>query len=115
MKTIPITVEPASLSSPEDSPAGISPLITVKRLDSLKNYDQIKESDEESRSSFNTSRSANSSELRRLKELKESNIFLMKVIHGNVPNELLASRITSTDRENLSTLIPVFGSRDATV
>ncbi len=33
----------------------------------------------------------------------------MKVISGNIPQDLLNSRITATDRENLSTLIPQFG------
>ena len=50
--------------------------------------------------------SMTSTERERRRDLKQSNIFLMKVIHGNVPAELLGSRITSTDRENLSTLIP---------
>ena len=50
--------------------------------------------------------SVTSTERERRKDLKQSNIFLMKVIHGNVPAELLGSRITMTDRENLSTLIP---------
>ena len=105
---MPIIVEQASSSSPEDSPAGVSPLITVKPL---HNYDtSIPESDDESRSSH---RSSKGSEYRRRRELAESNVFLLKVIHGNVPNEFLASNITSADRENLSTLIPVFGSRDA--
>lgn len=106
-----IIPSPKNPSSPtEDSPAGHSPLITVKRLNTLNKYDRvIMESEDESRSSFATSDSGTSSERKRRKELCESNIFLMKVIHGNVPNELLASRITSTDRENLSTLIPTFG------
>lgn len=83
-------------------------LISVSRMSSLEEYDRILESDDESRSSYRDSFNiSQSSEQRaRNKDLKESNIFLMKVIHGRVPNELLTSRITSTDRENLSTLIP---------
>jgi len=50
--------------------------------------------------------SGTSTERAEKKKLKESNIFLMKVIHGRVPTELLNSKITSTDRENLSSLVP---------
>ena len=43
--------------------------------------------------------------------MKKSNIFLMKVIQGQVSNELMGSRITDTDRENLSTFIPNFANQ----
>ena len=86
---------------------GPSPMISVSRMSS-GNYDKIVESDDESQqSSYQESNmSCTSSELERRQDMKRSNVFLMKVIHGRVPNELLASRITSTDRENLSSLIP---------
>lgn len=72
------------------------------------NYDKIVESDDESDSSMVTESdwSGTSSERARKKEMKQSNVFLLKVINGRVPSDLLNSRITRTDRENLSTLIP---------
>lgn len=66
----------------------------------------IEESDHESHSSFNTSISATSSERARKKELKQSNVFLLKVMQGRATKENLGSRITTTDWENLSQLIP---------
>ena len=100
----PIDINRTNSDNGQDkSPNGIS----VRRLDTFNNhYDRIIESEDESRDS--SQYSGTSSERRRNKEMRQSNIFLMKVIHGRVPNELLASRITSTDRENLSTLIPGF-------
>ena len=84
-----------------------SALISVSRMSS-GNYERIEESECESGSSsqIGSEYSGTSSERARKRDLKESNVFLLKVIHGRVPNDLLASRITSTDRENLSTLIP---------
>ena len=84
-----------------------SNLISVSRMSS-GNYDKIVESDDESDSSMGTDSdwSGTSSERARKKEMKQSNVFLLKVINGRVPSDLLNSRITRTDRENLSTLIP---------
>ena len=95
-----------SESDKQSSAKQLSPLISVNKM-SEGSYDKIVESDDESGSSFAESHlSGTSSERAKIKEMRESNVFLMKVIHGRVPNELLTSRITSTDRENLSTLIP---------
>ena len=102
-----------SSESMEESPQVNSALISISRLDELKKYHPIDESNDESRSSVHSSElSMTSTERKRRNDLRNSNVFLMRVIHGNVPHELLASRITSTDRENLSTLMPALGSRD---
>jgi len=97
-----------------ESPTETSPMISVKRLRTRNMYEDIPESDEESKSTIKTDSeliTMNTSQREKMQDMKQSNIFLMKVIHGNVPHELLASRITSTDRENLSTLMPHFGSQ----
>ena len=92
--------------------------ITVSKMSkgSSEEYERIVESDGESGSSRNNSSfDGTDSERAHNREMKDSNIFLMKVMHGRVPNELLTSRITSTDRENLSTLIPhlILGKQDS--
>ena len=93
-----------SLKNSTKSPA--SQHINVRRM-STDFYDKIVESDGESNSSRNdTDMSGTSSERAHKFEMRQSNVFLLKVIQGRVPNEMLNSRITSTDRENLSTLIP---------
>lgn len=92
--------------STEKNKMNMPSMISISRMSS-ETYDRIVESQDESRSSIAESDySGTSSERARKREMRQSNVFLMKVIHGRIPNELLASRITSTDRENLSVLIP---------
>ena len=99
-----------TMSDPGNYENTASPLISVAKLVSRSpsSGGRIPESDQEDeRSSIVTSNlSETSSQRAKRREMNQSHVFLMKVIHGNIPNELLASRITSTDRENLSTLIP---------
>ena len=98
-----------STNTEDRNPRDTNPRISVSKMSSPseRDYDRILESEDEDGSSFRQSNlSGTSTERAQKKHLKESNIFLMKVIHGRVHNDLLASRITSTDRENLSTLIP---------
>ena len=87
-------------------------MISVDRLSS-SSCEQIAESDDESKQSSMTDSdmSGTSTERARKREMKKSNIFLMKVIQGQVSNELMGSRITDTDRENLSTFIPNFANQ----
>ena len=40
--------------------------------------------------------------------MKKSNVFLLKVIQGRIPEDLKNSKITQEDMYNLSTLIPQF-------
>ena len=88
----------------------LPPMISVDRLSSSRqsSYEKIAESDDESKQSsmVESDMSGTTSERARKREMKKSNIFLMKVIQGQVSNELMGSRITRTDRENLSILIP---------
>ena len=87
-------------------------MISVDRLSS-SSCEKIAESDDESKQSSMTDSdmSGTSTERARKREMKKSNIFLMKVIQGQVSNELMGSRITDTDRENLSTFIPNFANQ----
>ena len=82
-------------------------MISVDKLSS-SSCEKIAESDDESMQSsmIESDMSGTSSERARKREMKKSNIFLMKVIQGQVSNELMGSRISRTDRENLSYLIP---------
>lgn len=98
-----------------DNRKNLPSIITVSRL-SQGSYERIDENQDESQSSSiaESDLSGTSSERARKREMRKSNVFLMKVIHGRVPHDLLASRITSTDRENLSTLIPHLASQQNT-
>ena len=59
--------------------------------------------------------SLTSTERARKRELKESNVFLLNVMQGRFPEDMRNSKITSTDRENLSTLIPQFVNKESNV
>ena len=95
-----------------------SPLIAVRPLDSGL-YSQIKEEDESRQTSSirtdSDAESLTSTERARKRELKESNVFLLNVMQGRFPEDMRNSKITSTDRENLSTLIPQFVNKDSNV
>ena len=90
----------------------LPPMISVDKLSSSRqsSYEKIAESDDESKQSsmVESDMSGTTSERAKKREMKKSNIFLMKVIQGQVSNELMGSRITDTDRENLSSFIPNF-------
>ena len=41
-----------------------------------------------------------------VRDVTASNSFLMRIVHGRVPNALLQSQISEDDRQNLSNLVP---------